>query len=34
MELIYDHQSIERLIVGAYVLAMFILIMVLWNKEE
>jgi len=34
MELIYDHQSIERLIVGAYVLAIFILIMFLWNKEE
>ena len=33
MELIYDHQSIERLIVGAYVFAMFILIMFLWNKE-
>ena len=33
MELIYDHQLVERLIIGAYVLAMFILIMVLWNKE-
>ena len=33
MELIYDHQSIERLIVGAYVFAMFILIMFLWNEK-